>query len=107
LFGEPLHRGGDDGEAGAGGAGMRGLDRGIEREQLGLVGDAAHRGAGFLHALNGRRHFADRFLEGDGAVAERFDLGDRIGQRGRHMSGTVTQGFFRRVGGRARRGHGR
>src|SRR5690606_20410664 len=39
ALGQVAHLVGDDGEATAGFAGTRGLDRGIEREQVGLVGD--------------------------------------------------------------------
>ena len=39
LVGEALHLGGDHGKAAAGFAGARGLDGGVEREQVGLRGD--------------------------------------------------------------------
>ena len=67
--GERFDLGGDDREAAAGFAGARGLDRGVEREQVGLPGDrldqadhladAGGGGAELGHGLGGALRFGD------------------------------------------------
>ena len=72
LGGERFHLGGDDGKALAGFAGARRLDRGIEREQVGLAGD--------------RLDQPDHLADAGGRAAE---LGHRLGGalRLRHGAG--------------------
>ena len=107
LHGERFDLGGDHGEAAAGFAGARRLDRGIERKQICLSGnglDEFDDVADFLGGIAERRHFAVgglRFLDGhahDGMSLLDLtgDFGDGvrqfIGRKGRrlHAFGSIT-----------------
>ena len=60
-----LHLGGDDGKAAAGFAGARGLDGGVEREQVGLCGDAGDQLGDMLDLLGA---VGERAHDGVGAA---------------------------------------
>ena len=91
LAGERLDLRGDDGKAAAGVAGARGLDRGIERQKVGLPGDGLDQandltdtGRGIAELRHGV-HGATCFFEGAGsdlgrAVGLASDLPDRGGE---------------------------
>ncbi|MCY1402859.1 hypothetical protein D9M71_180200 [compost metagenome] len=80
ALGQVAHFVGHHGEAAAGLAGPRRLDGGVERQQVGLLGDGAdhlqHRAdllaaAGQrLHLLHGRAHLAGQLLDGTGGAAD-------------------------------------
>src|SRR5690606_13467722 len=82
------------GEAAALFAGARGFDGGIERQQIGLVGD-------FLDDRNGRGNgFAQRLQVGDGIGRGTYGVGDVVHalNRGEYDFGTLFS-FLARVGG--------
>ena len=117
LVGEALHLGSDHGEAAAGFAGARGLDGGVERQQIGLRGDGLdqvdhHADAPGvvgkpLHGGVGGAGFLDR-LAGDFRRGD--DLAADFGDRGRQFLGArrhglhVDRGF---LGGGGHRAHQR
>ncbi len=115
LGGERLHLGGDHREALAGIARARRLDRGVEREQVGLRRDAADQphhvadlAGGFrqpLHARARRLRTVDRFARGGGGGGDLAgDLADADRQllRRRRDGGEVARAFLGARGGALR-----
>src|SRR4051812_18174172 len=77
LLGELADLLGDDGEAAALLAGASGLDRGVERQEVGLLGDAGDGLDDAADALGALGELADRLGHLAGAVG---DLADRFGR---------------------------
>ena len=119
LIGELADLVGDDRESTPGGAGARGLDRRIEREQVGLLGDPAHDADEPIDALGGRvelAHLACRAVHRLADLDEQrarpldlgalltclpFDLGRKIGDllgTGPHLVRPLTDRLERSVG---------
>ena len=68
LFGERLHFGGHDGKTAAGFTGARGLDGGIERQEIGLAGDGVDEFDDVADAGGRLRQFADAVIGVTGLV---------------------------------------
>ena len=94
LRGERLDLRGDDREAAPGLAGARRLDGGIERQQIGLLGDRGDQLHHVADAAGGLRQLADaavglaRLLDRlAGDLARLLHLAADLGDRGRHLLG--------------------
>ena len=68
LLGERLHLGGHDRKAAAGLAGARRLDGGVERQQVGLLGDGVDQLDHVADAGGGLRQFADALVGAAGLI---------------------------------------
>ena len=81
-MGELLHLGGDDGEGAARLPGPRRLDRGVEREHVGLAGDGLDRGRDLLHLRHRLGEAGHAVAELDDEIGEAREDGDRVLDRG-------------------------
>ena len=72
LLGERLHLGRDHRKAAAGIAGARRLDGGVERQQIGLLGDGVDQFDHVADAARGLGQFADAIV-GIARLIDRFD----------------------------------
>src|SRR5690606_31262082 len=74
AFGQGADFIGDHGEATAGFSGTRSFDGGVERQQVGLIGDAANQLGGLADAGRALREVFDGLVEGFDLVADLVDL---------------------------------
>ena len=78
LLGELAHLVGDDGEAASVLAGACRLDRGVQRQQVGLIGDRGDRVDDAADPLGALRQRADRRADALGRVGDLLDRGGRL-----------------------------
>ena len=98
-FREILHLARDHRKAAAGIAGARGLDGGVEREQVGLLGDRLDRGRDFCDLRQRRGDRAEPALDAADRLDQLGDVPDRGFHGGARLRDLVDRGGGRRLHG--------